>query len=287
MNHFKLRFIFVFSFSFLFCFIPLSCGKLGDTLEIHMIDVGEGDSILIQTPKGENILIDVGNPITGYRVAEYLKEKGIKKIDHLIFSHPDQDHIGGTFFVMQMFDVKKIYDNGENLTGFFRNSDFYYWYHDLVRKHAGYRKIYAGDEIEIKGIDLKVVWPPSPLPFKAFNPNSVVLMLQYGEFKALFTGDLIESSEKKLLATGIDLKADLLKAGHHGSYDSTSDPFVDAVSPKVVLISANHGKRRNYPATSVLKKLVEREIPTYWTEKHGAILLSAKPDGSFKVKPSK
>jgi len=274
-------------FLFLLCLLALSCSRQEKALEIHMIDVGEGDSILIQTPKGENILIDVGNPITGYRVAEYLKERGIKKIDHLIFSHPDQDHIGGTFFVMQMFDVKKTYDNGENLTGLFRKSDFYYWYHDLVRKHAGYREIHAGDKIEVKGIDLKVIWPPSPFSFKAFNPNSVVLMLQYGEFKALFTGDLIESSEKKLLATGIDLKADLLKAGHHGSYDSTSESFLDAVFPKVVLISANHGERRNYPASSVLKKLESREIPTYWTEKHGSILLLAKPDGSYKVKPSK
>ena len=96
--------------TFLFLLLSLfffSCSSVEKQLTLHMIDVGEGDSFLIETPKGETILIDAGNPVTGYKVAQYLKKHQIQTIDHLIFSHPDQDHIGGNFFVRQMFDVKK------------------------------------------------------------------------------------------------------------------------------------------------------------------------------------
>jgi len=256
-------------------------------LKIHMIDVGEGDAFLIQTPNKEVILIDTGNPVTGYKVAQYLKKRKVKQIDHLFFSHPDQDHIGGTFFVMQEFPVKNIYDNGENLTKLHKDSDFYYWYDTVVRNHQNYRNLRAGDTLKAGEVTIKVLWPPTPLPHDWFNPNSLTLMLQWGDFKALFTGDLINFAEVELIQTGVDLKADLLKCGHHASNDTTTQAFLDKVSPKVALVSANHGKRRDYPGKKAIERLKRKNIPFYRTDLNGDVTLLINKNGHITVKTSK
>lgn len=287
MKQSKRNFNLIFLLLLIIVAVPLFYTKFEQPLKIHLLDVGEGDSILIQTPKHKTILIDAGNPVTGQKVIQYLKKHHIKKIDHLIFTHPDQDHIGGIFYLLQRLKIKNIYDNGENLTSYFKASDFYYWYDQLVRKDENYQRLEAGESIQVGKVMLNVLWPPTPLPFNWFNPNSVVLMLKYGDFKALLTGDLVEMAEKKLLQKEVSLDADLLKSGHHGSDDATTDPFLDAVSPKMVLISANHKDRRPYPGNLALERLQKREIPYFRTDFNGDILLTIKSNGEIKVKTEK
>ena len=265
-------------FILLLGFLIPACGKQEKPLKIHMIDVGEGDAFLIQAPSGKNILIDAGNPISGFKLVNYLKLYRVKTINHLFFSHPDQDHIGGTFFLTQHLKIKNTYDNGEDLSPTFEKSDFYYWYDRVVRHELPYQMLRAGDEIKIDGIKFEVLWPPTPLPYNWYNPNSLVLMMEWKNFKMLFTGDLVNISEKALLKTGVSLDADLLKVGHHGANDTTTLPFLKAVSPKMALVSANHD-RRDYPGAAMLKKLKERNIPYCRTDLDGNVTLSITPEG--------
>lgn len=241
-----------------------------------MIDVGEGDAFLIQTPEKETILIDTGNPVSGHKVAQYLKDQKIKKIDHLILSHPDQDHIGGTFFVMQMFDVEKTYDNGEDLSRYVKKSDFYYWYDQLARDPEKYHLSRKGDLILLKKGLFEVLWPPTPMAHNWFNPNSLVMMFDYEGFKILFMGDFLDFTEEELLKEQISVKANILKAGHHGSNDTSTDPFLKRVSPELVLISANH-TRRDYPGEKMLERLKTKNIRYLTTQKNGDTVVLIKP----------
>ena len=238
----SLSFIF-FIFSSFFAF-----GQGGeDTLKIHFIDVGEGDAIFIEAPNGQTALIDAGNLITGFRVVEYLKENNIQNLDYLIFTHLDLDHIGGAFFVMQMMDVGKICDNRDDLTEVAKSSDVYRWYEELVRQDENYTFLKAEDFLSLGLVTLRVLWPPQPLLFSNFNANSLVVMVEYGEFRCLLTGDLTFPGEKELLKQDIDLKADILKVGHHGADDACSEEFLKGVLPDLAVISVNKNNIRGYP----------------------------------------
>lgn len=256
-------------------------------LKLHFLDVGEGDSIFIQTPQGKNVLIDAGNPVSGYRVAQYLKKHRVKQIDHLVISHPHPDHFAGIFFVMQMLKVDRVYDNGDDLSTRISKDDFYYGYEKLVRGHPQYRQLRAGDRFTVDSTAFQVLWPPTPLPFDSYNPNSLVLKMEFGSFRALLTGDLLTVAEEKLVQTGADLRADLLKCGHHGSRDATSAPFLNAVAPRLAVLSAHYKGRKNYPHPSVLERLQKKWISVYTTEKQGDIVVKVGRDGNLRVQTSK
>lgn len=268
----KLKFILVF---ILCIFYPLYILEARDCLRIHFIDAAEGESILIETPKGRTILIDSGNCITGFRVAEYLKKGNIYTLDHLIFTHPDLDHICGAFFVLQMLKAKNIYDNGQDLTEGAKSSDIYRWHEELVRKDKGYKTLRAKDTISLDGITLRVLWPPQPLPFSDYNANSLVIMMEYGKFRCLLAGDLNTLGEKEILKVKDSrLKADVLKIGHHGASDSNCEEFLTAVSPKIGIISVNKANIRGYPSGEVSGRLKKARVELYRTDKDGDIILN-------------
>ena len=278
-KNFKVIFLF-----FISLFVSVCLFAQEPDLKIHFIDVGEGDSILIEAPNGKTILIDAGNLITGFRVVEYLKENDIQNLDYLIFTHHDADHIGGAFPILQMMNVGEIYDNGHNLIGAAKSSDMYRWYEELARQDKDYRVLKAEDTFFLGEVVLKVLWPPQPLPFSDFNANSLVIMLEYGEFRCILTGDLTIPGERKLLKCNIDLKADLLKIGHHGAEDATSEEFLKAASPGLAVISVNNDNIRGYPSANVLERLRNAGIEIYRTDKNGDILLTVQPNAQFKIK---
>ena len=253
-------------------------------LKIHFIDVGEGDSILIEAPNGEAALIDAGNLISGFRVAEYLKENDIQDLEYLIFTHPHLDHIGGAFFVLQMLKVKNVYDNGEDLSGLVKSSDLYRWYATLARREENYRVLKTEDILSLGEVSLKVLWPPRPFVLSDFNSNSLVIMLRYGKFSCLLTGDLTSIAEEMLLGAGVDLKADVLKVGHHGAGDASSEEFLDEVSPQIAIISVNAENIRGYPSMAVLEKLRTVGSGVYRTDEQGDIVLTVFPKGQFEIK---
>ena len=268
---------------FIFVLFTLSVAAQSQPLKIHFLDVGEGDSILIEAPNGETALIDAGNLITGLKVVRYLNKKNIYDLDYLIFTHPHLDHIGGAFPVLQMIEVKNIYDNGENLFALAKRSDAYRWYDDLVRKSNKHSVLEAGDRLLLGEVKLEVIWPPKPFIFSDFNANSLVIVVEYKTLRCLLTGDLTAPAEVELLKKESHLGADILKVGHHGFDDASSQEFLKEVSPKISIISVNKDNIRGYPSGEVIERLEKMNSEVYRTDINGDIAIQTEGDGEVII----
>lgn len=275
----------IFIVFILFILNPIFNFSYAENLRIHFIDVKEGDAILIETTEGKTILIDAGNCISGFRVVEYLKKNKIYTLDHLIFTHPDLDHLCGAFFVLQMLKVEKVYDNGQDLNELIKYSDIYRWYEELVR-NKNYKILKAKDTLSLGNIILRVLWPPQPFILSGSNVNSLVIMLEYRKFRCLLAGDLTIEAEKRLLEEKQDLKADVLKIGHHGANDANCEEFLGAVSPKIAILSVDKANIRGYPAGEVIERLKKTGTQLYRTDENGDIVVSIYPSKhkDFKIK---
>ena len=246
--------------------------------------MGDGDAIFIQSPSQENCLIDTGNLITGFKVTKYLEQQGIDSLDHLIFTHSHLDHIGGAFFVLQMFDVKNVYDNGECLSESVDLQDIHSLYRVLLRTGGSYRSLNEGDAITLGAVKLNVLWPPKEFSDSGINANSIIIMVEYEGFSCLLTGDLINSVEKLLIEKEIILKADVLKVGHHGAADANSEEFLNKVSPGIAIISVGEENTRGYPSGDVIERINKSKIKLYRTDKDGDVLLNIYKEKPFNIK---
>lgn len=253
-------------------------------LKIHFLDVGEGDATLIETPKGRNILIDAGNIISGFKVTEYLKKNNIYNLDYLIFTHPHLDHTGGAFFVLQMMKVKKVYDNGQDLTEAKKSNDVYRWYEELVRDNDRYSILKAGDSFYVDDVYFKVLWPFDTISFSDFNTNSLVVMVEYKKFKYLLVGDATIFTERELLKDKGNLQAKFLKAGHHGALDANSLEFLKIISPQITVISVNKDNIYGYPSGEVVRRLEDLNSKIYCTDVNGDVVVFIGEQGNIKVK---
>lgn len=259
-----------------------NCAKAENkVIKIHFIDVEEGESVLVQTPEGKNVLIDAGNLITGFNVVKYLESAGVKYLDHLIFTHPHPDHIGGAFFIAQMMDVGSVYDNGQP----FDDTDILRWYSTLIRSKENYEKLRMGDTLTLDDVRLRVLWPPKSLLSQDlnWNVNSLVIMVEFGDFRCLLTGDLTSPGEEMLLSEKKDLKANLLKIGHHGYPDASSKEFLKAVNPEISVIFDKNNPIYGPPAKEVLERLGKIDTAIYQISKSGTIVVIADSEGSISV----
>lgn len=261
-----------------FLFFPVLIFADGG-LRIHFIDIGEGDAILIQH-RNNNILIDAGNLLSGYKLAGYLEKNAVNKIDHLIVTHPHPDHIGGLFFILPKFQTGMVYDNGRPLD---KNDDMQRWYGMLARARRNYSVLKKGDRLKFGSVVLDILWPQAS-GGSSCNDDSVVVKLKYGKFKCLFTGDLTAEAEGKILALGIDVKADILKVGHHGYRDATSPLFLKKVSPDAAVISAGPHNIIGAPSREVLDLLNRARIKIYRTDQDENIIVDASDSGVFSIK---
>ncbi|OAQ51460.1 MBL fold hydrolase [Natrinema mahii] len=251
-------------------------------LEIHHIDVGQGDSTLIITPANETILIDTGDwRQDGSEVIAYLEAQGIDRIDHLVATHADADHIGGHAAVIEHFEttgegIGTAYDSGVP-----SDSATYGNYLDTVDEYGVELLIVeSGDELPLEGdVSAQVMNPPAEDSGSDVNDNSVVLAFEFGDFQYLAPGDVDTGVEQRIVDEwGSDLESDVYKAGHHGSSTSSSDAFVDAVDPEMSIISSAYDSQYGHPSDEVLERFAEREIETYWTGVHGDIVV--RTDGT-------
>lgn len=222
-------------------------------LHVTFLDVGQGDAIFIQTPSGRQVLVDGGNfpSVLNDQLSRQMPFWD-REIDLLVATHPDADHVTGLTGVFARYRVGRLLTNGQG----FNESPIY----DAVLAAAEARgtpvqRAQAGQVIEIgDGVRLEALHPGEILTDDR-NENSVVLRLVYGDFSLLLTGDADEASERVMLGNGRSLHALVLKAGHHGSNTSTSAPFLEAVRPQIVIISAGKDNRFGHPNEEVLERI--------------------------------
>ncbi len=248
--------------------LSLNLLVFASVLEIYFIDVGEGESIYIETPDGSRILVDTGNLITGYRVYRFLKRKDVNKLDLLIITHPHPDHMGGSFWLLQALKVKKRCDNGQPL-GKYIEQDIYKWYEELFRR-GNYCTLKRGDKLNFGEVSFYILNPGSY--YENWNSNSLVIKIVYRDTSILLMGDATKSTERELIKIyGEFLKSDLLKIGHHGAEDATSIEFIDLVAPKYAVISIDKDNSKGYPSPNTINLLNRKGIKVYKTYEEGTI----------------
>lgn len=240
-----------------------------NTLQVHFIDVGQGDSILIQV-NNKNLLIDSGPNKSEDKLKKYLKKLNISKFDYIIATHPHEDHIGNMSYIINNFDVLNFYaPKVENSTKAFETM-----VESLIRKDLKIKVLKAN----IKSIDLGKnivvdVFSPLSNSYEDLNNYSPIVKISYGNTSFLFTGDAEELSENEVLNAGFDLKCDVLKIGHHGSSSSTSEKFLKASNPSIAVISVGEDNTYGHPTDTVLSRLKETKI--YRTDINGNIVITS------------
>lgn len=252
-----------------------------DDLKIYFIDVGQADSILLEQ-NGKFMLIDAGNNDDGELVVNYLKEKGVQKLDYVIATHAHEDHIGGMDNVINSFDEEKIL--------FPKTTSTTKTFEDFVNavKNKN-KKLYApqsGEKFTFANSTFEILAPNSD-NYEDANNYSIVIKLTYKENSFLFAGDAEEILENEILNKGYDLKSDLIKIGHHGSSSSTSDKFLKAIEPDYAVICVGKDNSYNHPKKSVMDRLKKYGIKVYRTDEQGSI--TAISDGksiSFDKSPA-
>ena len=241
-------------------------------LEVHFLDVGQGDATLIACD-GHYMLIDAGNNDKGTLVQSYLEQQGVETLDYVIGTHPDADHIGGLDVILYKFDCGTvILPEVENDTR---------TYEDVIRvleeKDYPVTDPVVGDTYTLGGASFTIIAPNGDYG-DDLNDWSVGILLQNGENRFLFTGDAGEQAEQDILANGIDISADVYKASHHGSNTASSEAFIQAVSPEYAVISVGEGNQYGHPHAEVLNRFREAGIEVFRTDEQGTIV--AASDGT-------
>jgi len=241
-----------------------------ESITVHFIDVGQGDSIFIDT-SGLDVLVDGGTRTAGATVVDYLDNLSITRIHLMVATHMDADHIGGLITVLNStIQVDEVLTN--NQTG---TSGTYNDFISLAKAHSVQAAKRGDTFILTAAANLTVLNPVQPLEFTSQNENSVVMRIQIGESSFLLMGDAEADTEESILESGLEVKSDMLKVGHHGSRSSTTDAFLNAVSPSFAIVSAGEDNSHGHPHQETLDKLFEHGIIVYGTYKSGSIVALA------------
>lgn len=241
------------------------------TFTVHFLDVGQADAILLECG-GAFALIDAGNVADGSYVVSYLEKAGVETLSALISTHPHEDHAGGLAAVLAVYPTEAVYAATTTYDTKCYN-DFLH-YADQQRLTVQIPK--AGDRLMLGEASITVLGPVKR--YANTNDTSLVLMVQFGENRFLFTGDMEMEAETDLIESGADLKADVLKVGHHGSNTSTSYRFLRAVSPSYAVISVGEGNKYKHPNQETLDILGQAEVYVYRTDYMGTVV--AVSDGT-------
>jgi competence protein ComEC len=251
-------------------------------LKVTFISVGHGDSALVELPpdrwgRRETMLIDGGGIYgTGFDtgkmvVAPVLWKKKIKKIDYIVLSHPQRDHLEGLKFIAGNFNPREFWWNGDR------------------RGLGGLEEVLIGNGTKvltvhgstgkriINGVEIEFLHPSDKGPLLDTNNNSLVMKITYGARSFLFTGDIGSAAEE--LLSGRDVRADVIKVPHHGSRNSSTGPFLDTVGPKFAVISAGWKNVFGFPHREVLERYLSRSISLLRTDVHGAVTITT--DGEW------
>ena len=296
----------------------------GGELTVRILDVGpiNGDSILITSPTGKNVLVDAGDSAKGKTVVEALKRHNVQQVDYFIATHPHPDHMGGAAEVFKAVKVLNVIDNGQQpsvppelappkptatkkpparrTTKPASITKFYDDFKEAV-KTSGAQLVTAqpGTRYDLGGGALLTILAPSE-PFftkdkmttggNEPNANSIVARLDYGSFSMLLAGDAEDQTEHRLLTKELDLQAKVLKVGHHGSKYATSADFLNRVKPEIALISCGAWNRYGHPSQQVLDRLraANANVKLYRTDLQGEITITTRgKQNEITVTPAK
>jgi competence protein ComEC len=274
-------------------------------LTVHFLDVGQGDSALIVFPHGKTMLVDGGGELRFDRreqnergaaqaeeveplfadsafaigeavVSRFIWSLGRTRVDYVLATHADADHIGG------LWDVVRNMELGQAIVGHVPAADPEYdrFVNALRQRRVPLSAVSAGERFEIDGVMIEVLWPPAAYgaPVTSGNNDSVVLRLVYGSVSILLSGDIERAAEDSLVASGVDLRADLLKAPHHGSRTSSTEAFLAAVNPRYAVISVGERSRFGHPHPAVVNRYLARNVKLYQTGRDGMVTIES--DGS-------
>lgn len=245
--------------------------------KIHFLDVKQGDSTFIVTPRGKTILIDGGGSsysnIGKNTLLPYILDRGYTKIDIAIISHMDLDHCDGIIYLMEKIKINTVILGNQ----YERTSNYERFIKIAKERKINLKRVEEGDKINIeKDVNIEVLWPNSKkvISENIINNNSLVFKINYKKFSILFTGDIEEIAEKKILEENKNtLKSTILKVAHHGSKTSTTSEFLKAVNPQYALIGVGKNNKFGHPSENTLKKMKERNIRVYRTDELGEITI--------------
>jgi competence protein ComEC len=241
--------------------------------QVSILDIGQGDAILLEAPTGQVILVDGGPDKTVLRRLGEELPFWERRIDLLVLTHPHEDHLAGFNSILDRYTV-----GGVMITGVEAKSQAYEHFLETInQKKIPLLVAEKSFNLVFGEMRLEILYPQ--VSFKGnripnLNNSSIILRAVYREFEMLLTGDAEEIEEKAILASGVNIKADVLKAGHHGSETSSSEDFIKAVNPKLVVISSGQGNSYGHPSPRTLKRLERLAIPIRRTDQEGSIHLN-------------
>lgn len=240
--------------------------KVEGNVSVSFIDVGQADSILIEEDE-KYMLIDAGNNEDGKLLVDYFKSLGIKRFDYLVGTHPHEDHIGGLDDIINNFEIGTIY-----MPKIYTTTKTFEDVLDAIKnKELKVTTPKINEEFHLNKALLNVVYVGENA--KDLNDSSIILKLIYGNNSYLFMGDASKKVEKEILTK--EIKADILKVGHHGSNYSTEKNFIEKVNPKYAIISVGENNVYHHPAEETLELLESKNIAIYRTDELGTIRTSS------------
>jgi competence protein ComEC len=250
-------------------------------LKVTLLDVGQGDAIFLEFPDERNMLVD-GGPKTSYRdagerfIAPFLMRKGFKKIDYVLNTHPDHDHLGGIPYLLRKYEVGKIIDAGlSDSSKIFQ--DYKYLIDSLELQHSIVKRGEIIDELQ--NVRIYILNPEASydsVNSLNFNNQSVVMKIVYGKTSLLLTGDVQSESENMMVSRYKNiLHSDIVKCAHHGSKTSSTDDFLKYANPKIALISVGFKNQFKHPSHEVIRRLRRRGIQIHRTDQEGAVIFES------------
>lgn len=241
-------------------------------LRFHFIDVGQGDSSLIITPKGKTILIDAGDEAHAKKVVSYIREQGIEKLDLVIATHPDADHIGGMDKVIKNFDIDVFAMPDVSA----KTNQYKQIQRELKAKKMRATRLYQGDEVQIDDdIDFEILSPVKGKKYDDTNEYSIVAKIVYKDTSFILMGDATMENEVDIINNVPDIDIDVLKLGHHGSSTSSSDYFITKTSPNIAIISCGKNNKYGHPHQEVMRVLKKHGVTPYRTDEMGDIVITS------------
>lgn len=235
-------------------------------LVFFTVDVGQGDCLLIKTPGDNYVMIDSGSQNEENKLKYFLNEYNIRRIDYVVATHPHEDHIGNMDYIIKNFDVKKVYmPKVTSNTKSFENL-----MEAIEDKGLKINTAKAGVNFQLDGVEFKFL-APNRNYYEDLNNYSAVLMISYDQNKILLMGDAEKLSEDEIIKK-FDVKADILKVGHHGSSSSTGSRFLNKVNPSYAVISCGKNNDYGHPHREILSLLKKNNINILRTDLDGTII---------------